>query len=112
MASPSPLCTVSAREAAAANSDRHPSTESPFGRVMAKSPPARCSLASASPTAPKRAAFGPRTHQADKKSKKGGRPLREGPHPPPAATADRLRTGEPARCQMFGEIQKERQISW
>ena len=50
MKSRKPGATLSARGAARSNSGRQPSTESGFLRNIGKSRPARCILASASPT--------------------------------------------------------------
>src|SRR5258708_2241424 len=48
---------------------------------------------------------------AVEKCENSGRPIDEAAQRLAAAAADRLRTGEPARCQMFDEIKKKRQIT-
>src|SRR5262252_498956 len=104
MAWPIPFCTVSARAPAASNSGLHPSTESALRRFMAKSAPATCSLASASPTAPQCATFGRLIHMPSRNvNMAAGRLARR-----PSASPLRLRSG----CgQVLDEIEKERQIA-
>ena len=59
--------TLSARGAARSNSGRQPSTDSGFLRKSGKSRPARCMLASPSPTPAQCAAVGRRGHMPSRK---------------------------------------------
>ena len=79
-------------------------------RVMAKSAPARWSLARASPTAAQWTARGRRIHIAVEERDDGGGPVGQPSERLAATVAHRLRAGEAARRQMFDQIEEERQI--
>src|SRR6267143_1877551 len=93
MAAQSPLCTVSARPPAASYGA---SEMQPCQRIAD-----RPAMRNVRPPDP----------HAVEKCENSGRPVDEAAQRLAAAAADRLRTGEPARCQMFDAIEKKRQIT-
>ena len=110
MKSRKPGATLSARGAARSNSGRQPSTDSGFLRNIGKSRPARCILASASPTPVQCAALGRRGHTPSRKLMiAAGRPASSAVDLA-LAIPGRLRATHAALGQMRHQRQEVRQI--
>ena len=92
------------------NSGRQPATDSALGRFSAKSRPARCRPASASPTGPQCCTGDAARPQAVQEGRDGGGLAGQRAQRIAVAAVDRPRAVDAARGEMIHQAEEERQV--